>query len=405
MKIALVSQEYPPQKHGGIGTHVHMSAHGLAELGHEIYVIAHSVDNIPISYFENQVKVIRIKGFNTELIPHTESLIWLSYSFEVAKALKELHSTTPLDLIVFPEYGAEGYVHLLNQTPWNHIPSVVHIHGPLAMFTHTMSWPDINSELYRIGCQMESVSLKLADAVSASTRCSAAWCEKLYGIDSTNMPILYTGVDTSLFYPCEISKTDQPTIIFLGGVRKTKGVHLLVEAACNLIKKFPDLKVRILGSGEAAFIDSLRQIAIDAGAPELIEFAGQISREELPVHLSQAHFLVVPSFYEGGPGNVYLEAMACGIPAIGCSGSGVEGIVINMVNGLMITPGNIDELTHAMELLLEDGELRNKLGKYAREFILKEADSKVCIKNIESFYQSVCDQHSIKNNSIQNAAG
>src|SRR5205823_11091861 len=138
---------------------------------------------------------------NLDLDPYTETVLWLSYSTEVAIAVKDLNSRIPLDLVVFPEYGGEGYIHLLNQTQWNHIPTIVHIHGPLVMFAHTMDWPELNSEFCRVGSMMESTSLRLADAVSASNICSAGWCVKHYGLDGSKIPVLYTGIDTSLFYP------------------------------------------------------------------------------------------------------------------------------------------------------------------------------------------------------------
>ncbi len=392
MKILFVSQEYPPETaHGGIGTQVYMRAHGLTELGHEVFVISHSIDNNKYNYKDNNVHVIRIPAYNPLLSPNSDPSIWLSYSTEIAIAINDLQSTQSIDLIVFPEYGGEGFIHLLNQTEWNHIPSVVHIHGPLVMFAHTMEWPALDSEFYRIGSLMEAVSLRLADAVSASNICSAEWCVNHYSINGTNIPILYTGIDTKLFYPRNLPKSIRPTIIFVGGVRQTKGVHLLVEAACILSKDFPDLLIRILGNGDSGFIASLRKMAVEAGMPDLLDFAGHISREELPIHLSQAHFFAGPSLYEGGPGNVYMEAMACGIPAIGCSGSGVDGIIKNMINGFLVPPNDLQKLTLVMRSLLEDINLCHSLGRNAREYVLKEADSKVCIKRLETFYKSVSD--------------
>ena len=95
----------------------------------------------------------------------------------------------------FPEYGAEGYVHLLNQTEWNHIPTVIHLHGPLVMLAHTIGWPDLDSEFYRVGTEMEHTCLRLADAVFTSSRTSAEWCARQYGLDVAHVPVIHTGVD------------------------------------------------------------------------------------------------------------------------------------------------------------------------------------------------------------------
>ena len=74
-----------------------------------------------------------------------------------------------------PEYGGEGYLHLLNRADWNRIPTVVQLHGPLAMMAETIGWPERDSDLYRVGREMEGSTLRMADAVYSSSRCSARW--------------------------------------------------------------------------------------------------------------------------------------------------------------------------------------------------------------------------------------
>lgn len=398
MKIALISQEYPPETaNGGISTQTYMRAHGLSALGHEVFVISHSLDNVRHKYLDKSVNVTRIPGFDHRLQIGTEPVRWLSYSMEVAVAVRELHLLEALDLVVFPEWGGEGYIHLLNQTSWNHIPTLVHIHGPMVMFSHTMNWPEMDSDFYRVATMMESTCLRLADALSASNTCSADWCVKYYGIDNTKIPILYTGIDTNLFYPRPIDKAVKPTVIFVGSIRRNKGVDLLVKACCILAKDFPDLRLKIVGNGDPALLDELGHHAISAGFPDLLDFPGYVGRDLLPDHLSAAYFFAGPSIYEGGPGNVYLEAMACGIPVIACSGSGVDGIVTSFENGLLIPPNDLDALTSAISLLLVDSTLRKTLGEKARAYVLREADSNTCMKKLEHYYQLVSERSTIRN--------
>ena len=80
--------------------------------------------------------MIRIQGFDDELPIATDAVRWLTYSVRVAAELAALHSQAALDLVEFPEWGCEGYVHLLNRTEWNRIPTVIHLHGPIVMFAH-----------------------------------------------------------------------------------------------------------------------------------------------------------------------------------------------------------------------------------------------------------------------------
>ena len=135
MRIALVSQEYPPETaSGGIGTQAYQKAHWLADRGHEVHVISHSVDDARHEYLQGNVHVIRISGFDEELPIVTEEVRWLTYSMRVAAELAHLHATHELDLAEFPDWGSEAYIHLLNRSASNRFPVVIHLHGPIVMF-------------------------------------------------------------------------------------------------------------------------------------------------------------------------------------------------------------------------------------------------------------------------------
>ena len=390
MRICLVSQEYPPETaRGGIGTQNYVRSHGLTGLGHEVIVISHSLNHERHEYKDGAVRVIRVPGFDERLPIDTEPVRWLTYSVAVATEVRELHSQTPLDLVVFPEWGGEGYIHLLNQTEWNHIPTVVHIHGSLSMFSQLMGWPEIDSEFYRVGTAMESTCLRLADAVSASSQFSRDWCVRHYQLKRESIPVLHTGVDTELFFPHPILKSNRPNIIFVGNVSANKGIAILVEAACRLAKEFPALELQILGRGDMRLIEEARKKAIAAGFPDLIEFAGYVERKQLPHYLSRAHVFAGLSAFEGGPGNVYLEAMACALPVIAPAGTGVSELVKNDETGFLVPPKDLDALIIKLRELLSNAELRESMGEEARQCVLKEAESKVCLKRLENFYRRV----------------
>ena len=389
MRIALVSQAYPPVAGGGVSTQTHAKAHGMAALGHEVHVIAHSTEASRHELWDGLVHLTRIPNIDERLPIHTEPVRWLTHSTEVAAAVANLHAQVGLDLVDFPEYGAEGYVHLLNQTEWNHIPTVIHLHGPLVMLAHTIGWPEPESEFYRVGTAMERTCLRLADAVFTSSRTSAQWCARQYGLDVATAPVIHTGVDVNLFQPLAAPKAAQPTVIFVGKIVHNKGVEDLVDAACDVATEFPGLRVHMLGPGDDRLVAKLRERADTSGHPGLLEFAGFVPRTELPVHLARAHVFAAPSLYEGGPGFVYLEAMACGLPVIACAGSGAAEVVIPGENGLLTPPGDVDALAAALHQLLVDAALRTTLGEQARRYVLAEADSRVCIRRLESFYANV----------------
>jgi glycosyltransferase involved in cell wall biosynthesis len=393
MRIALVSQEYPPETaKGGLGTQTFLKAHGLAALGHEVHVLSRSPAGERTECRDGRVTVIRIPGRERSLSLHSEVADWLTYSVEVAAAIEALHARSPLDLVDVPEWAAEGYVHLLNRTPWNGLPTVVQLHGPLVMLAHTLAWPDLESEFYRTGSAMEQTCLRLADAVFSSSRCSVEWCARHYGLAGETIPILHAGVDTEQFCPRPVPKAERPTIIFVGRLVPNKGVRLLVEAAGRLAHELPDLQLRVLGRGEPGFVDELRARAAAVGLKNALDLPGAVDHGELPDHLSRAHVFAAPSRYEGGPGFVYLEAMACGLPVIACSGSGAAEVVRDEQTGLLVPPDDLEALAVALRRLLGDEPKRQALGDRARRYVLESADSRVCRRELERFYLKVLDR-------------
>jgi glycosyltransferase involved in cell wall biosynthesis len=390
MRICLVSQEYPPETtSGGIGSQTYAKAHGLSALGHEVSVISASTDEDQHCYWDGAAHVIRIASLDHRMSINTEVARWLTYAVEVAATISALHTQAPFDLIDFPDWGCEGYVHLLNQASRDHVPTVIQLHGPLVMFAHAMDWPELKSEFYRVGTAMEGTCLRLADAVYTSSDCSAKWCARHYGLVRDRIPTIHTGVDTRVFSPRDVPKDPRPTIAFVGRIDRAKGAAVLVEAACMLAREFPGLQVRMIGRGSPDFIQEMEATASGAGFPDLLDFMGFIETQQLATHLSRADIFAGPSIYEPGPGLVYLEAMACSLPVIGSEGSGAAEVIRDGETGFLVRPGDAAALADSLRVLLGDRNLRLEFGTRGRLFVETEANREVCIRRLESFYRAV----------------
>jgi glycogen(starch) synthase len=381
MRICLVSQEYPPETaKGGLGTQTYLKATGLASVGHEVFVVSASPTGDPSAKDVDGVHVVRIGSLHERVPLYTEAAQWIAHSTEVAAAVWELHQEYSLDIVEFPEWGAEGFTHLLNRTQWNNIPTVVQLHGPLVMLAHTVNWPDRESEFYRVGTFMEATCVRLADAVFSSSACSADWCAKHYGIHRDEVPVLHTGVDTKHFHPAGTAKAEQPTIIFAGRVAQNKGVEELVDA----MAKLPGVQLWILGRGDEPYVNNLKARATDA-----VKFVGYVERAELPGWLSRADVFCGPSHFEGGPGLAYLEAMACGLPVVAGDQGGAGEVVLPGLNGFLVAPRSADALVDVLEPLLADRQRCALLGRQARDYVLENADSDKCLRQLEQFYLGV----------------
>ncbi len=322
-----------------------------------------------------------------------ESARWITHSTKVAIELARVHQSQPLDVVDFPEWAGEGYVYLINRSEWNETAAIVHIHGPLAMLAETISWPPKDSHLYEVGMHMEGASLRAADGVISSSACSRDWCARLHGIDANDVEVVHLGVDLEEFKPPTERRSGR-RIVFVGRLAPSKGVEHLVEAVRSLAPSHEGLELVLVGRGEPDHVDRLRGRLADSRAT--LEVVGHVDRSELPSILGRADVLAAPSLYEGGPGLVFLEAMACGVPVIASAAGGAGEIVRPGENGFLVPPADVDAIAGAIDALISVPELARKLGDGGRRFVEEHADTRNCVARLEQVYRGALDRKRVE---------
>ena len=139
--------------------------------------------------------------------------------------------------------------------------------------------------------------------------------------------------------------------LFVGSVTSRKGIFDLLDSlkySSNLSK----LSIFIVGPDYSNGIlsDKIRKIEEKTNQKLVVYFGEQ---PEIEKFYNASHFLILPSYSEGQP-NVILEALSSGLPVIGSKIGGIEDIITDGYNGYMITPGNCQEIAHAIDLVIEN---------------------------------------------------
>ncbi len=99
------------------------------------------------------------------------------------------------------------------------------------------------------------------------------------------------------------------------------------------------------------------------GLEKSVIFAGKIPPSDIHEYYQSADIFVLPSHTDaGGPPVVFIEAMACGLPVIGTDVGGIPEGIENGVNGFIVPPKNVEELTKKLDILLKDENLRKEFG-------------------------------------------
>jgi len=147
----------------------------------------------------------------------------------------------------------------------------------------------------------------------------------------------------------------------VGTFKRQKGHRYLIEAAREVVPRFPNLHVLFVGEGELG--GELRAQTRAAGVERHVHFLG--SRNDVPAILAASDSFVLPSLWEGLP-MALIEAMASGLPIVATAVSGTKQVMIQGETGLLVAPGNVAELSAAIVALLADPARARARGGGAR---------------------------------------
>lgn len=214
------------------------------------------------------------------------------------------------------------------------------------------------------------------------------------------------GIDTEKFNPAKFSKEDKLqirsslnicesdiTIGFIGRLVREKGILDLVKAFRDIAHKYQNLKLVIIGPSDLderdkSTNDGLKIIITENKLENKVIFTGY--REDIPELLSIIDIFVLPSYREGMPVSL-LEAMAMEIPVIATNIRGCKEEV-NDECGILYDKGDIEGLKSALSCLVEDRELRNKMGKKGRLRVVQMFNEKESISKQLNVYKMVINE-------------
>ncbi|QPK63302.1 glycosyltransferase [Methylomonas sp. LL1] len=196
------------------------------------------------------------------------------------------------------------------------------------------------------------------------------------GADSEKIAVIGNGVDTTKFFAIDKSEArrrlqlaeDAQVLISVGGLVDRKGFHRVIEILPGLLEKHPKLVYLIVGgaSPEGNNRAKLEQLVESLGLRQQVRFLGAMASEDLHVPLSAADVFVLATANEGWA-NVFLEAMACGLPVVTTDVGGNREVVSNSTLGTIVPFGDSDALSRATDDALNRNWKRQTIMAYAAD--------------------------------------
>lgn len=207
------------------------------------------------------------------------------------------------------------------------------------------------------------------------------------GVPASRITLLPNGVETDTVVPkSDYALHDPARLIFVGRLHEQKGVDVLLNAFHELCTRRPGLNLRLQLLGDGPLRKALVKQANRLGIADQVEFVGLTDR--VFDYLQEADIFILPSRAEGHS-NALLEAMTCGLPVVVSNIPANLHVTESTKNGLVFSAGDPHLLASAVSLLLEQSELRERLGKAARQTIENRYSLDSIAERYVSLYRDV----------------
>ena len=210
--------------------------------------------------------------------------------------------------------------------------------------------------------------------------------------------VIHNGIDTGRFREVKADATLRTRlgipatdiiIGFLGRLEEQKGVTYLLQAADTLHTLFNHAWLVIIGDGSMKAELETKVIELSLPRVQFLSF-----QRDTPAYLRMFDIFVLPSLFEGLPLTL-LEAMSAGCPVVATRVGGVREVVSDEVTGLLVDPRNAVQLTGALRRLLEDSDMRKRMGKLGQERAEAEFSVHTMVTQTESIYNELLAASSI----------
>jgi glycosyltransferase involved in cell wall biosynthesis len=194
--------------------------------------------------------------------------------------------------------------------------------------------------------------------------------------------------DVSARFPIKEKNNVEVKILFLSNLAETKGVNELIEALHILKSKNIKFTSLIVGNPVDISIEYLQQKITDYDLFDEVKIIGPKYGDEKYEILSEADIFVLPTYFEAFPGTV-LEAMQFGLPVISTFEGAIPEIVDDNITGFLVHKQNVLELTEKLELLINDSELRLRMGNKGRDKFFEHYTLGLFEKNMKQAFETV----------------
>jgi glycosyltransferase involved in cell wall biosynthesis len=182
--------------------------------------------------------------------------------------------------------------------------------------------------------------------------------------------VIPNGIDLYRFKPLLAENSRQFKIGMQSRLVPIKDHITLLEAFARLKKEIDDRSFSLELAGDGECVEALKRKANELGIHDSVKFRGMIAEDALPAFLNELNIYVHASLGET-MSTAIMQAMACGLPIIASDVKGINNMISNEVNGLLVQPKDVEALAIKIASLVNDPDKRTKIASEARAYAEK----------------------------------
>jgi glycosyltransferase involved in cell wall biosynthesis len=291
----------------------------------------------------------------------------------LAVALRRLRRGFPFEL-VHAHYAVPAGDAVRRVAPG--VPLLVSVHG--ADVYATSAGP---AGARAVGATLAHARLVLANSTGTARRCEAR------GARATR--VVHLGADVPPA-GAPAAPPGPPTLVTVGHLVARKRHADVLGAVARLAHRHPDLRYVVVGDGPER--EPLLALARSLGVADRVELRGQLAPEAAAACARAGTLFVLPSVDEAF-GVAYIEAMAGGVPAIGCRGEDGPEEIAGAGGGMVLVPrGDIEALAREVDALLSEPERRTALGREAAATVRRAFTWEQCGQETMAAYRAAVQE-------------
>ncbi|MDP4536910.1 glycosyltransferase [Alkalimonas collagenimarina] len=205
------------------------------------------------------------------------------------------------------------------------------------------------------------------------------------------LQVIPFGIDTDFFQPANGLELFPAGTLVIGAVKTLEphyGMDVLIRAFAMLSRNLPEQKLGLLLVGSGSQQAELQQLTADEGITDQVRFTGRVPYDEVPGYHNSLDIAVVVSRRESF-GVSAIESSSCGIPVVASNVDGLPEVVQHRQTGLLVPVDDVAATCAALQELVTDPALRQRLGEQGREWVQHEYDWHKNVQQMMAAYQQV----------------